>query len=619
MRHAAAAAVVVAAALVVALYAWTAGTQTDLRGPLHGRYVPDDAYNLLTRSLQDGRLDLGVRAPAGLLALRDPYDDRANQAFRDGGLHDLILYRQKIYSSWGPAPAVVLYLPARLLGIDRIGPPTAVLIFALVGFAFASALVLVLARRLAPRAPPWALGLAVLTVGTGSLMPYVLARAFDYEVAISAAFAFLAIGLFFFCLELVGERPRVRGCAVASVAFGLAFASRPTAGAAVIALAAGAWLVWRRPELGRRCVAALLVPFAVLAALQLAYNAARFGSPLQFGQPFVLAEPTQRFHDYNAPRFVAPGLWSYLVAPPRFSMEFPFILLPPPPGYPLPRPHDYVFQPVTGMLTMQPIVLLALALAVPVLRGVRTRQRVVLLAIAATGAIVVGWLSLLFWFAYQRYEADFALLLLVPALVVWLMAAAHGARRIRVLARTLGTALVGFGVLATVAASIVRPESMLLGRRPATAAKLADFFAPIPTAVAAVRGTPLITAVNDDPGGARPRWARLSLAGSDFYVTTSGGTRLTVIAGSDGVRGLRATLRPDQRGWPRGTVARLVVAAGGRSEVARVTGRRVTIPMLLRRGRNAVDLSLVRDPAPVPGDASYGVALRVQDTRIVGG
>ena len=106
----------VAASLLTAVfYGWS--VTPDPPDP-QVRHVAHKYLAMQAEGWLAGRLDLPRAAPAGLLALPDPYDPQANRAFRMAGLegvHDLSLYNGKLYLYWGPVPTLVAFLPWRVL------------------------------------------------------------------------------------------------------------------------------------------------------------------------------------------------------------------------------------------------------------------------------------------------------------------------------------------------------------------------------------------------------------------------------------------------------------------------------------------------------------------------
>ena len=78
-----------------------------------------------------------------------------------------------------------------------------------------------------------------------------------------------------------------------------------------------------------RAALAVLAPWAAVVVLVFAYNALRFGSPLEVGASYQLAgiDPTKTpLHD---PGYVLPSLYYYFIAPIRWVLAFPFTSSPP--------------------------------------------------------------------------------------------------------------------------------------------------------------------------------------------------------------------------------------------------------------------------------------------------
>src|ERR1035438_1482214 len=96
----------VAVALFYTAVAWVGGAART-------RHVQtSEYYALLTDAFLAGQTSLLVQPAAELLALPDPYDSSANGRFR---LHDASLYHGKYYLYFGPTPALVLFLPYKVL------------------------------------------------------------------------------------------------------------------------------------------------------------------------------------------------------------------------------------------------------------------------------------------------------------------------------------------------------------------------------------------------------------------------------------------------------------------------------------------------------------------------
>src|SRR6202034_685945 len=255
----------VALCMVVAVagvfYEWTAQTSVTPPGPT-------SIYYLLAGAFLHLHLYLPIGVPPGLLALPNPYNPVANAAYQaQYGLHDLALYHHRLYSTWGPTPAVVLYMPLRLLGIS-LPDAAAVPICSLAALVFAVLLLRLAVRRFLPATPGWALVLGAIALAFGTAIPFVLRRPAIYEVAITCGAAFMLAALSLLARGLLdAPTPRLRLLAAASLCAGLAFGSRAPLllGGAVVFGAAV--VLWRRRTIAsatrRRIVTALLGPLAL--------------------------------------------------------------------------------------------------------------------------------------------------------------------------------------------------------------------------------------------------------------------------------------------------------------------------------------------------------------------
>lgn len=325
-------------------------------------------YPLIVEGWLQGRLDLPMAPPAGLLDLADPYDPVANEAFRLAGaegLHDLTLHEGRLYAYWGPSPALVAFLPWRLLTGEGLDTSWAVAGFLFLGWFFSAVLVTRIGRRFFA-APAGVLLAAAIALGVTNLSWALLQRATVYEVAICAAYAF--VSLTWWLLAEACWRPvegRTSLLAAAGVAFALAVAARP-----IWLVAAPVLLVpllplgqWRLdPGAALRLVARAVVPVSVAIVVLLGLNVARFGAPLDFGMDLQLSAqrpPDEAF----ALRHLPFSLWQYLAIPPSVEDYFPFLDQSPVVGLPEGnRGSENVF----GLLPTFPLLLFALA--APLLR-----------------------------------------------------------------------------------------------------------------------------------------------------------------------------------------------------------------------------------------------------------
>jgi hypothetical protein len=335
-----------------------------------------------------------------MLALPDPRDPIANADYR---LHDASLYHGKYYLYFGPTPALVLFLPYKLLTGSYLPTRAAVALFCIGGYACSCALFFLLARREKWVCPLWLAATAILSLGTSSLVLFLLTRPSFYELAIASCYFFLIAGFALLASSLGAEAPRLPALCLSGLCFGLAAGCRPTA--SLLALLLMVLLFFRlRPRLSHLLV--FVFPIAVCGVLLASYNYARFHNPLEFGMTYsLLANPADMTdHFAHSFRNLLPSLY-FLV----FS-----------------RSSQFSSDPAVGLLWGAPIALVGLLLPL-VLRNQSLRDsihlassRFVMYSVYAAAVAILVLLAV--WgFTLGRYDADF-----VPELVVlsWCLLAA---------------------------------------------------------------------------------------------------------------------------------------------------------------------------------------------------
>jgi hypothetical protein len=591
--------------LAAVFYLWTAATTYPFDFATHQTGV----YNLLTDSFLHGHTYLPIRPPAGLLALANPYNPTANAPYQ-GGLHDLSLYKGHLYAYWGAVPALTLFLPERLLPFGELPESLAVAIYATLALTFAVLLLRLLVRRFLPAAPAWAVVAGAAGLAFGSAVPFLLRRPSVYEVAISAGACFLAAGLYLLARGALRLAPRLRLLALGSLCLGFAFNARPPlllGGGVIVALAI---LLSRQGErLGtsrRRLALALLGPFVACVLLTGAYNYQRFGSPTQYGIRYQLAGvESSRYPLFNA-SYITPGVYNYLLSPPRLALAFPYVFLPPPPNYPGHLPAGYVLlEPTGGLLPTVPIVLFLAAL--PWLWRRRRESLRELLAIVAGmgllgGSILLG-VAFTIYGTTQRYEVDFDMLLILAGILGWLALLVHarpGARR-RATA-VAGVLALAWGAFCGVAVSFTGYYDLLQTNHPYLFADLQDITSPLPTLATMLIGRPVIANVASRTPVVLPPVNYLTFGQGEASTSLGAGpVTLTIISpGAENVA-LSANITPGATAVPGQRLA--VVASSSDRPPASVPANAgpVLLPLHLHWGLNRVhvDVAGVHASGPV--------------------
>lgn len=561
------------AVAVCAFYFWTALTS----GPASGY------YGLLTDSFLDGQTSLHVEPTPELLALPDPYDPAQNAPYR---LHDASLYDGHYYLYFGPTPVVLVYLPLRVVGVE-VSDNVAVAVLMSAGFLFALALMRFLITRYRPRTSLPTRVAAGLMLGLANVAPFLLRRPSVYEAAIAGGYCCLLAGLHLTLTGALRERPSLARLAGGSLALGLAVGARPHL---LVALPVWAW-AWRRawterPEgraAARRLALAAAGPLAASLAVLALYNVVRFGSPTEFGSTYQLAGVEMNLYDRFAFDRILPGAFSYFLAWPRMDVIFPFAHLDAAATGILPDFYAVGIEPVAGLLATTPLLLLALAAPVLLIRArgraAGEREPMALATVLLGTGLLVALVPIVsFDAATMRYEVNFATLLLFAALLVWLRVEDALRGRAGLAVRVAAGLLVAVTAAFSLAFSITGYYDGLRAAHPGVYASLERAFGFVPTFAADRRGHPIVLRVN----------------GSGVPVTTS---TITVASPGSGTAPITATFTWNTAVPPGGSVLVDVESSGVRRRVA-VTGTPQVVPVLLHRGINTITVRWRATVAP---------------------
>jgi hypothetical protein len=416
-------AIVLCAALVLAFYCRCAWSYSKDLNPAPNR---TDVQNLQADGVLAGRLDLPIPVPAGLKALKDPYNPVQNLQYRLAGLHDLTYYHHKIYAYFGIAPVLLFFLPYRLLGVGDLSPTLACLVFCAAGFLMSVGTMRLLVRRFLNPVHPMMEPLGVLALGLGAPIGWLVSIGRVYEVAIASGYFLVATGLFFLCRGLFeSSRPRIPSLAVAGAAFASSVAARPSLVMAMGFVAFAVVYLFRvcRPGSRRRgALGALMAPVALVGAMIAWYNWARFGSFSEFGTSYMMQGENVRLARSSELEFLVRGMYDYLFAPPRFSSAFPWLRLRAL-SMPIPTERNYLEEPVAGIVVSQPVSVAGLIafISLPFRRVAQLKWFSWLVAtMAGIALLVIATVSYRLHGATMRYQIDYVPFLLLASVLGFL-------------------------------------------------------------------------------------------------------------------------------------------------------------------------------------------------------
>jgi hypothetical protein len=448
-----------------------------------GDRVPASHYQYLAEGFRQGHLYVSLEPPADMLALHDPYNPVENSAYR---LHDASLYHGKFYIYFGPVPALLFYLPVRILTGVYPADHVVIAVFLILGVAVWLRTLRVAAKHWFPDLAKGWFALFCAAVAFCNTGPFLLGRTAVYESAIAAGYFFAATFFHLVLLAILSPESARRYLTLAATALALAAGSRAT----LILLspilpATWAWILRHKRPAIRQIVARVaptLLPL-VLGCLALGlYNYARFGNWLEFGFKTQLTY----FDERGVPKFVGrhlpSGLYLYLFQPPSATVEFPFFGLEPWTWVSdriAARLHDSnrtFVEPMAGILACYPALFVLGGL--PVLfrrRGARyANLRFAVCALILAGSTLLLMLSSFFTRA-MRYEMDFVPYLWIAAFLVAGVLLSSG---LRIWWRAMLAGSLVFGIAVGIFLVFSGSWPGFEARRPATYAGVGRYFAP---------------------------------------------------------------------------------------------------------------------------------------------
>ena len=442
-------------------------------------------YGALAHSLLNGRLDLQRDPPAAMAEMQNPYDTAARQSAAPDALWDVAYYQGRYYVYFGIVPCLLFQLPFELLtGVPDLPPSLAMIMMAWLLILAVFGLVRQAAQRWFPSASAAACLLAAAGIAGGSQVYYLLLRPSVYEYAILCGAAFVLLALWqWLCAANTPVQHHGKimlHMALGSLCMALVAGCRPQMELFAVLCLPIFWPQYirqkrLRSKQGITEAIAFVLPVILVALGLMAYNAARFGSPFDFGANYNLTSNDMTHRGFRIGR-LAPALFTYFLSLPVVQAVFPYLA-----GTKMQT--NFMGMTITevfygGALVSLPL-LWAFA-ALPLLRRRMARQKdlraMVLLPVLL--AVILAALDCQMAGVLYRYLSDYLTPLLFAAALVWLWAESALAPRVQAAAsgsilHTVQHMLQG-AMLAAVAVGICysfcvyfAAEPGLLGQNPA--------------------------------------------------------------------------------------------------------------------------------------------------------
>lgn len=392
----------------------------------------NDQYNDYADALLSGSLSLDKEVPEFLAELDNPYDPTERDAalanpendIAPGSYTDFAYYDGKFYSYFGILPALLFFAPYKaIFGSDL---PTWSVVF-LLGTIFCVAclwfLHLAVSKLLKQDI---SLGLfialdAFVVLGSGFIYLEYLPVVYSVPIASGLCCAIGGTSCWIASKRDNGKvSPNPALLATGSALIALTLLCRPTF---LLVFVFAIPLFWTELVHGRlffagtktaiRNTLLAMAPFIIIGVATMALNAARFGSPFDFGANYNLTGNDMTHRGIDPARWPL-GIYAYLLQPGTFTMDYPFMsVVEAVPDY---QGHTSLEPMFGGFFFFDALALICFGAFSRKLKMAFPARLLCLISIAL--AFLILLIDIQASGITARYLADFGIFLLIPAALV---------------------------------------------------------------------------------------------------------------------------------------------------------------------------------------------------------
>ena len=266
--------------------------------------------------------------------MANPYDTAARQQAAPDALWDVAYYQGRYYVYFGVVPCLLFQLPFEALtGVRDLPPSLPMILLSWLFLLAAFGCVKQTARRWFPGMSAAMYLLLCAGIGTGSQIYYLLLRPSTYEYAILSGAAFVMLALWQWLLaanQPTEKHGRIlMHLALGSLCMALVAGCRPQMVLFAVLCLPIFWQRYGREK--RLCTRhgiteaiAFVLPVVLVAIGLMWYNAARFGSPFDFGANYNLTSNDMTRRGFSVGRTV-PAVLTFLFGIPGVQAVFPYL------------------------------------------------------------------------------------------------------------------------------------------------------------------------------------------------------------------------------------------------------------------------------------------------------
>jgi len=379
-------------------------------------YIPDRQYNMfLVDAIIGGRTYLDYGNPELLLIAERPYDlkwlERNGFKREVVWMPDWAYYEGKHYCYFGVVPAIILYVPYKMITGNYLSNNAGIFLFISIAVILLAMLWRHCVRKYMPNINFVFYLLAFLTLffASGLFVPLRFTR--FYSIVSAAGFMFVIAGIFLLLKSVEREKPCCLKVFFACLCLALAVGCRPNL--AIVSLIVPV-ILWRFRSLKLALI--ILIPYIIIAIPLCYYNYIRFGSILDFGFKYNMTNLNTAAHSLLNPIGKSLGVFfayiSYLFALNHYSLFFPYAETHPVTNFALTITRFY--DKGCGIINF-PIVFCLFIFVKDIFSKIKPQTFILSSTLLIIAAILIFLDSWLVGFS-GRYVIDFAFFIVLPSI-----------------------------------------------------------------------------------------------------------------------------------------------------------------------------------------------------------
>ena len=348
-------------------------------------------YIELAKALAHGQLYIDVQPSASLMSMDNPYDTNARYSNNVEYLWDYAYFNGHYYVYFGILPVLIYQLPFYLLTGGEFPVAASVAISSVVMCVGVAFLLKKICQRWLGEITQAMFLILLLVMLCGSWAAYACAVPGHYVLPIVTGLACLVWGLVFWIDSTRGGDINIPKAIVGSLLVALTLACRPqlmAGGLIGVVLLVSCFKKMDKKRFFKSAIIAI-APFVFIFMLIGMYNAARFGSPFDFGANYNLTTNDMTHRAFSIDR-VPLALFAYLFQSPSMIFTYPYLV-----GTSL--ASDYYGLTISetmwgGLLCLSPVLLCSCLLVIK-----RFRERMTPMALSLSlCSLLVGFVLVVF-------------------------------------------------------------------------------------------------------------------------------------------------------------------------------------------------------------------------------